>query len=163
MRFYTLHVPTIEPGSVLPDESRLFHQMAGIVPIKEGFCWPAFFFSLLWSLWHRLWLIALGLFAAKLVISFLVFQNGVDQAVTIVISFSISLLLGFTGNDFRRAKLECRGLKERDIFWIARLRAPRKGIWRPGQEAEPWHLLSRSSTTGREPAVSRQGHREGRR
>ena len=50
MRFYTLHVPAIEPGSVLPDSGRLHSQMAAVVPIKEGFCWPAFFFSLIWSL-----------------------------------------------------------------------------------------------------------------
>ena len=26
-----------------------------VVLIKDGFSWPAFFFSLIWALWHRLW------------------------------------------------------------------------------------------------------------
>ena len=115
MRFYTLHVPAIEPGSVLPDRGRLHRQMAAVVPIKEGFCWPAFFFSLLWTLWHRLWLVALGLVAANLVISVLVFQSGANEAVTIVISYSIALMLGFMGNDFRRSKLEKHGYTERGL------------------------------------------------
>ena len=115
MRFYTLHVPAIEPGSVSPDWGRIHRQMAAVVPIKEGFCWPAFFFSLLWTLWHRLWIAALGLVAANLVISVLVFQIGTNEAVTIVISLSIALMLGFMGNDFRRSKLEKHGYTERGL------------------------------------------------
>ena len=115
MRFYTLHVPAIETGSVLPDRDRLHRQMAAVVPIKEGFCWPAFFFSVFWTLWHRLWLVALGLVAANLVISVLVFQIRTNEAVTIVVSLSIALMLGFMGNDFRRSKLEKHGFTERGL------------------------------------------------
>ena len=115
MRFYTLHVPAIEPGCVLPDGVRLNRQMAAMVPIKEGFCWPAFFFSLFWTLWHRLWIVTLGLVAANLVISVLVFQIGTNEVVTIVVSFSIALMLGFMGNDFRRSKLEKHGYTERGL------------------------------------------------
>ena len=113
MRFYTLHVPAIETGSVLPDRDRLHRQMVAMVPIKEGFCWPAFFFSLFWTLWHRLWLAALGLVAANLVISVLIFQIGTNEVVAIVVSCSIALMLGFMGNDFRRSKLEKQGFIER--------------------------------------------------
>ncbi len=115
MKFYTLHVPAIEPGNVLPDGSRLHRQMSAVVAIKEGFCWPAFFFSLFWTLWHRLWLVTLGLVASNSVISVLVSQIGTNEAVTIVISFSITLLLGFMGNDFRRSKLEKHGFTERGL------------------------------------------------
>ena len=69
MRLYPLHLPAIKPGRVLPDGCRLHHQMADMVPIKEGFCWPALFFSLFWSIWHRLWLVALGLIATNLAAS----------------------------------------------------------------------------------------------
>ena len=115
MKFYTLHVPFIEPGSVLPDGSRLHRQMAAVVPIKEGFCWPAFFFSLLWTLWHRLWLVTLGLVATNLLISVLASRIGANEAVIIIVSFSIALLLGFMGNDFRRSKLEKHGFTERGL------------------------------------------------
>jgi Protein of unknown function (DUF2628). len=89
--------------------------MAAVVPIKEGFCWPAFFFSLLWTLWHRLWIVALGLVAANLVITALVLQIGTNEAVPIIISFSIALMFGFMGNDFRRSKLEKHGYTERGL------------------------------------------------
>ena len=28
-----------------------------VVLVKDGFSWPAFFFSLIWALWHRLWVL----------------------------------------------------------------------------------------------------------
>ena len=43
MRFYTLHVPAIEPGSVLPDGDRLHRQMAAMVPIQRGLLLAGFF------------------------------------------------------------------------------------------------------------------------
>ena len=115
MRFYTLHVPAIKPKGVLPDGGWLNHRIADMGPIKEGFCWPAFFFSLFWILWHRLWLTALGLVVINLTVSFLVFQSGANQAVSIIVSFCIAFLLGFIGNDLRRAELEWRGFRERGI------------------------------------------------
>ena len=47
---YTVHMrrPALDPGTRL----RL---------VKEGFSWPAFFFSFVWALWSRLWLVAAGL------------------------------------------------------------------------------------------------------
>ena len=115
MRLYTVHVPAIEPGSVLPDGDRLHCQMEAVVPIKEGFCWPAFFFSLLWSLWHRLWLVFMGLVVTNVAVSILLFHSGANEEVAIVIFIGIALLLGFMGNDLRRAKLEWRGFAERGI------------------------------------------------
>ena len=115
MRLYTLHVPAPGSGPILPDGGRLYLQMADIVAIKEGFCWPAFFFSIFWSLWHRLWLVALGIVAANFVAGIIIWQSGANQMVNIVISCSVASLLGYMGNDFRRAKLEWQGFTERGI------------------------------------------------
>ena len=115
MRLYTVHVPAIEPGRVPPGENRLEQQLAGMVPVKEGFCWPAFFFSVVWSLWHRLWFVAVALIAVNLAASVIVFQTGANQVVNFVISFGIALLLGYMANDFRRAKLERNGYSERGV------------------------------------------------
>ena len=87
----------------------------GLILVKEGFCWPAFLFSLIWALWHRLWIVTLGLVATNLLISVLASQIGTNEAVIIVVSFSIALLLGFMGNDFRRSKLEKHGFTERGL------------------------------------------------
>ena len=115
MKFYTLHVPDIEPGSLLPNGDRLQCQLAGIEAIKEGFCWPAFIFSMVWSLWHGLWLATLGLVATILGAGVLVVHSSADGSVMIVIFSGISVLLGFIGNDLRRAKLEWRGFTEQGI------------------------------------------------
>ena len=115
MRLYTLHLPAIKPGSVSQHGDRLHRQMADMVPIKDGFCWPAFFFSLLWSLWHRLWLVFMGLVVTNVAVSILLFHSGANEEVAIVIFIGIALLLGFMGNDLRRAKLEWRGFAERGI------------------------------------------------
>ena len=84
MRFHTIHVPSIEIGNLAECVNRLNNPIDKMVPVKEGFCWPAFFFSLFWTLWHRLWLVTLGLVVANLVISVLVSQIGTNEAVTIV-------------------------------------------------------------------------------
>ena len=39
--------------------------------IKDGFSWPAFFFSFIWALFKRLWLLAIALFVAGMVARFL--------------------------------------------------------------------------------------------
>jgi len=115
MRLYTLHVPAIEPGRVPPGENRREMQLADMVPVKEGFCWPAFFFSVVWSLWHRLWFVAIALVAVNLVAGIIVFQTGANDVVNFVISFGIALVLGYLANDFRRAKLERQGYSERGV------------------------------------------------
>ena len=82
-------------------------------PLKRASAGRRFSFPCFWTLWHRLWLVALGLVAANLVISVLIFQIGTNEVVAIVVSCSIALMLGFMGNDFRRSKLEKQGFIER--------------------------------------------------
>ncbi len=115
MRLYTVHVPAIEPGRIPPGEKRRERQLVDMMPIKEGFCWPAFFFSVVWSLWHRLWLVTMGLVAINLAASAVVFQTGANEVVNFVIIITIALLLGYMANDFRRAKLERQGYSERGV------------------------------------------------
>ena len=115
MRHYSLHIPAIEPGQVLTDRDRLNQQMTNIVPIKEGFCWTAFFFSIFWSLWHRLWIVSFGISTAHLAAAMIFSQMSGNEAVHILISIGISVLLGFMGNDLRRTNLERRGFSERDV------------------------------------------------
>ena len=115
MRLYTLHIPAIAHGRILTDGDRLSEQMTNIMPIKEGFCWTAFFFSLFWSLWHRLWIVSFGITAAHLAAVILFSQMNGNMGVHIVIGFGISLLLGFMGNDLRRTHIERRGFTERAV------------------------------------------------
>jgi hypothetical protein len=58
MRIHTVHAP--------PAGDRRAADPAAFVFIKEGFCWPALFFPVIWLVWRRLWLVLL----AFLIVSF---------------------------------------------------------------------------------------------
>lgn len=60
MALYTIHAPERESGAAIAPAELVF--------IKEGFCWPALFVSLIWTLYRRLWLVFLLLLAAMLVL-----------------------------------------------------------------------------------------------
>ncbi|WP_339830818.1 DUF2628 domain-containing protein [uncultured Parvibaculum sp.] len=94
MRIYTVHQL---PGAPLDG--------AGIVLVKEGFSFPAFAFSWIWLLWHRLW-IALALWILLVVAVSLVAQNLFGAEAAAVCSLVLQLMLGFEANDIRRWTLE---------------------------------------------------------
>ena len=98
MRLYTVHF-----------HHRIIGADRDLVLIKEGFSWPAFFFSFLWALWHRLWLAALIVFAASLALGSLMVFINLDQASQTAASLGLSAIVGFVANDLRRWELERRG------------------------------------------------------
>ncbi len=99
------------------------HEMSGgpigaadaAVPVKEGFSWPAAIFSVLWALWHRLWLAALIFFLANSILSWLLTDFGADGLAKGAVSIAVALIIGWTANDFRRRKLEKKGYRERGV------------------------------------------------
>jgi Protein of unknown function (DUF2628) len=91
MRVYTVHIrrPPLDPDR----DIRL---------VKEGFSWPAFFFSILWALWCRLWLAAAGILAAELLLSAALTLLGADEMTQAAISVGFAVLLGVVANDIKR-------------------------------------------------------------
>jgi hypothetical protein len=98
MRVYTVHIrrPPLDPQR----DIRL---------VKEGFSWPALLFSVFWALWHHLWLVAAGIFAAELALASILELLGADPATRAAVSVGFSVLLGVLGNDIRRWTLFRRG------------------------------------------------------
>ena len=98
MRIYTVHIrrPPVDPDR----DIRL---------VKEGFSWPAFFFSFLWALWCRLWVAAAGIIAAELALGEMLSLLGADGVTTTAISVGFAVLLGVVGNDIKRWTLFRRG------------------------------------------------------
>jgi hypothetical protein len=47
-----------------------FHPAHGLAQVKQGFCWPAFFFGSLWALARRLYLLAVVLLAFEVAVWF---------------------------------------------------------------------------------------------
>lgn len=101
MRIYTIHAPS-SSADIAADP----------VPIKEGFSWPALIFSLLWALWHRLWLVALGLVCTNALLTGALIVLGADPVTNGAVNAGYAVLLGLFGNDFRRWTLERNGMRE---------------------------------------------------
>lgn len=75
--------------------------------IKDGFCWPALVIPMIWTLWHRLWLVFLGYLAIAVAIEALAFAFG-GPAVGISATL-FALLFAFEANNLRRWTMERRG------------------------------------------------------
>jgi hypothetical protein len=103
MRIYTVHLTAGEA----PTDALL---------IKEGFSWPAFIFSALWALWHRMWWVALILVGLMVGLGLLMELAGLDEAVQGAASFGLAVIIGGMANDFRRSHLARRGFSERAVI-----------------------------------------------
>jgi membrane protein implicated in regulation of membrane protease activity len=105
MRLYTVHIRRT---------SRDADREA--VLVREGFSWGAFLFTVLWVLWRGLWLAAIMIVLAALVIGAVVELAGLDPVVEAVLSLAFALYIGFAGNDWRRRRLARRGYEEAAII-----------------------------------------------
>ncbi|HLF21444.1 MAG TPA: DUF2628 domain-containing protein [Aestuariivirga sp.] len=99
MAIYSVHS---RPGA--PAEDSIF--------VKEGFAWAAFFFTLLWALWHRMWIVAAVAFSATAAIAAAASWLALGDLTVNLASLAVSLILGFEGNDLRRWSLARRGCRE---------------------------------------------------
>ena len=98
MRLYTVH---IRRHGLDPDRD--------LVLVKEGFSWPAFFFSFLWALWRRLWLAALVFALAEVALSALMMLIQPNLPAQVALSLGLAAVIGHLGNDLRRKKLAAQG------------------------------------------------------
>ena len=106
MRFYTVHLGPAPGASGGEREVAL---------VKEGFCWPAFFFTALWALYQRMWAAAAGLFLATTALGMVIEALALDRASEAVITLGYLVLVGFSANDWRRRALARRGLAEAGV------------------------------------------------
>lgn len=98
MTIYTVLAPP-EAATGVPDPERYIF-------IKEGFCWPAFFFTPFWLLFRRMWLVFLLHVVASLGVGYLASRlPGVGGAIV----FLFGVLVALEANNLRRWTLERRG------------------------------------------------------
>jgi len=71
-----------------------------VVLVKDGFSWPAFFFTLFWALWHHL--------ASELL--------ALDPLTDAAVGLAWSVLIGFEANDARRRALARRDYDAEDVI-----------------------------------------------
>ncbi len=107
MKIYTVHSRTHARPGVDLDRN--------LVLVKEGFCWPAFFFGALWALWKRLWLAALAIFTAEAPVVSLTGLLGAGPEFRLAAALGLGLMVGYIGDDLRRWTLGRRGFKETGV------------------------------------------------
>jgi len=100
----------------MQNENHLLREKDEIVAVKEGFCWPAFLFSLVWATFHRLWLFAFSLISFCFITLFTLYQQGAKPNFNLIVCFGIFTLFGYLANDFRRFKLRRVGYLERGVI-----------------------------------------------
>lgn len=100
MRIYTIH--NLPGADALNDEPFL---------IKEGFNWLAALLTGFWALWHGLWLAALSIFVIGGALQLALAYFGADDLTLWCAAIGVSLVVGFSSNDWRRSKLGARGYR----------------------------------------------------
>jgi hypothetical protein len=118
MRVYTVHMrrPALDPEQ-------------DISLVKEGFSWPAFFFSFVWALWRRLSVVAAGLFAAEMAVTGVISLLEGDLWTQTALSLGFAVLVGMFGNDLERRTLFRRGYLEVAVVTGSGIDAAERRFW----------------------------------
>jgi len=90
-----------------------------VVIVKEGFSWPAFIFSVIWAIWCRLWLVAIGLLVVEVIASAMMAWLNTSMTTQAIVAVGLALGLGVFGNDLWRWTLARRGFVMSDVVAAA--------------------------------------------
>lgn len=102
------------------------HPDGRLEPVKQGWSWPAFFFSWFWALFKRMWVLGLSLTAANAFLGGFLevlrqLGNDVDavDALWTVAVIVLHVVFGLKGNTWRETNLQRRGYDYRDVVTAA--------------------------------------------
>lgn len=109
MEVYTVHV---KPGA---DGAHNHERQAAAVFVPEGFSFWAFLFQPFWALWHRLWLVAIGIVAALLVLGAVADRLYLSDGQALILQVLFAILIGAEAQNMRRWTLARRGYEIRGV------------------------------------------------
>lgn len=92
----------LEPPDANPDR---------VVLVREGFAFAAFAFTVLWALWHRMWVVAALLFAAYAALGLAGQWFQWHWAIASAAEFGLALLFGLEASDLRIRALRRAGFQ----------------------------------------------------
>ena len=107
MRSYTLHLP----ADARPGES---HDLDRAVLVPDGFVWAAFAWSVLWFLYHRLWIAAAIVLVGLLALAGVGVVLGLHPIAASLVSLLAAGLIGLEASSLRRWTLARSGRPARD-------------------------------------------------
>jgi hypothetical protein len=81
--------------------------------VKQGWSWPAFFFSWIWACVKGMWVLGIGIIVALLVVLFIFEVMSIDEMTIngffIFADVVIGIIFGVRGNSWREKNLLSRG------------------------------------------------------
>ena len=94
--------------------------------VKQGWSWPAFFFSFIWAMVKKMWGLGVSVFIGFFVFGFIVGVSesgaGGDALINIV-SIIANIIFGINGNKWRENNLSKRGYEYKDTVTAANTEA----------------------------------------
>jgi hypothetical protein len=104
---------------------KVFEQPFGkIEVVKQGWSWPGFFFTVIWALVKRMWVLGCSLFAIFYMVHFFgaVFGGETEKMIETLLrigSIVLSIVFGVNGNAWRESNLQSRGYAKKTIITAA--------------------------------------------
>ena len=87
------------------------HPVGTIEAVKQGWCWPAFFFGFMWALFSKMWVIGLSVIALIFLIGMVTgpdISDGANGFINLC-GFILAIVFGLKGNAWREENLRSRG------------------------------------------------------
>ena len=84
--------------------------------VKEGFAPAALVFTVLWALWHRMWVVAAILFAVLVAISLSAVLLGLDPVIASLLELAIGVVFGLEARRLWIMSLERSGYRQAGLI-----------------------------------------------
>ena len=107
MPVYTVHAPVTSGADLAAADKFVF--------VRDGFHFWAAVASVIWLLWHRLWLVLIGWIVLMVAIQFGMSALGASRGTIFIVDVLISILMGFEAATLRRWTLSRRKWRQLDI------------------------------------------------
>lgn len=93
------------------------HPTLGYQAVKQGFGWPAFFFTVIWAFVKKMWGLGfafLGVIFLLTLVETVFEQEGSEGGVLVMLLAQLVfyIIVGVKGNDWRRGNLQKRGFEK---------------------------------------------------
>ena len=95
------------------------HPSGSSEAVKQGWSWPAFFFSFIWAMVKKQWALGVGVFIGAIVFGFIVGIAGGSDAIINIFSIILNIVFGINGNSWREKNLISRGYELVDTVTAA--------------------------------------------
>src|SRR6185312_16194249 len=111
MPVYTVHAPVANGADLAATDKFVF--------VRDGFHFWAAVASVIWLLWHRLWLALIGWVVLTVAIDFGMAALGTGRGAILFVDLLLAILMGFEAASLQRWTLSRRNWRQLDIVVAA--------------------------------------------